>query len=131
MEMNTSFSSGKQSSYASSHSEKSLGISPSQDYTKNSLPKNWHLELQIHPNLFLEGDTQHEPSYFDLPSNLDSKILRERIEETKSPKSSIFSSSGESLSPPLVNQGAQIYHELQNSYPLFGQGSNFFILSFI
>jgi len=122
MEMNNSFSSGKQSSFPTPNSEKFLEIPPSQDHSKNSLPKNWHLELQIHPNLFLESDIQHEPSYFDLPSNLDSKILLDRIEETKSSKSSIFSSSGESLSSPsLANQGAQIYHEPRNPDLSFGQ----------
>jgi len=132
MEMNNSFSSGKQSSFPTPNSEKFLEIPPSQDHSKNSLPKNWHLELQIHPNLFLESDIQHEPSYFDLPSNLDSKILLDRIEETKSSKSSIFSSSGESLSSPsLANQGAQIYHEPRNPDLSFGQDSNIFILTFI
>jgi hypothetical protein len=125
MEMNTSFSSGKQSQYPTSHSEKFLEISPSQDHTNSTLPKDWHLEVQIHPNLFEEGDMQHEPSSFSQASNLDSKIFLDRTEEIKSPKSSIFSSSGESLSPPFINQRAQIYHALRNPYLSFGQDLKF------
>lgn len=121
MEMNTSFSSGKQSSFTTSHLEKFEEISPSQDHTNNSLPSDWHLEVQIHPNLFEEGDMQHEPSSFSQPSNNDSKIFLDRTEEIKSPQGSVFSSSGESLSPPLANQWAQIYHGLRNPFLSFGR----------